>query len=459
MAGDHRRRAFVGLTINNLTHQPWSQVVGAYLTLLVASRTTSAVAISFALSAHRGFAAVLMPVIGRLSDRTATRGGRRVPLMVVGTAVGAVIVMLMTRTSGYWPLLVAIVVTRISLQVASIGSVGVTPDVFGRSRWAKAVGAIAAIGFLPGLLTLGLIRQTWDQDDPSSWDITFLVAGAGLLIGAVAVALLVREAPASEEVAAIAAKGHWRDELDRIRAIPNGVHVLATVGLLALAFAGINRLLPVWARDELDVGGAEFASVSLVVLAVTVALVPVGLWLGSRAHPRLLAISAALVGAAVTATMTVITEPAMFVVLTAISLPLTVAAFASLAPQFIPLFPKGDRLGQSFGIIVGPFGLVMALAGLASATVVDVVGTTDALWVIASGLLLALAANLATLHLPGDARTDVRGLLRNARDAGMGPGLFDGSVDLEDVLGVGAIALPVDQEDSDDPARRVERPA
>jgi fumarate reductase subunit D len=360
--------------------------------------------------------------------------------MIGGTAVAAVMVLFMTRTDGYWPLVATIVVARVSLQVASIGSVGVTPDVFGRSRWAKAAGAIAVIGFLPSLLTLALIRSTWQQDDPSTWSITFIVAGVGLLVGAFATAALVREAPVTEQVAHIAAQGSWRDELDRIRATPNGVHLVASIALLAWAFTGINRLLPVWARDELHVGGGEFASVSLVVIAVVVVLVPLGLVLGSRAHPRLLAIAAALVGAVVTALMTVITEPKMFVVLTAISIPLTVAAFASLAPQFIPLFPKGDRLGQAWGMVIGPFGLATSLAGLASATVVDVVGTTDALWVISSVLLLALAVNLATLRLPSGARTDVRGLLRKARDAGLGPGLFDGSVDLEDVLGVGALA-------------------
>jgi hypothetical protein len=228
------------------------------------------------------------------------------------------------------------------------------------------------------------------------------------------------------------------------------LHLLASVALLAVAFAGVNRLLPVWARDELHVGGSEFASVSLVLLPVAAALVPLGLWLGSRAHPRALAIGAALVGAVVTALMTVITGPTMFVVLTGVSIPLTVAAFASLAPLFIPLFPKGDRLGQAWGMVVGPFGLATSLAGLASASVVDLVDTTDALWVISSVLLLALAANLTTLHVPSGARTDVRGLLRKARDAGLGPGLFDGSVDLEDVLGVGAIPL----EDDDHRVRR-----
>jgi hypothetical protein len=98
-----------------------------------------------------------------------------------------------------------------------------------------------------------------------------------------------------------------------------------------------------------------------------------------------------------------------------------------------------------FGMVVGPFGLVTSLAGIATATVVDAVGTTDAIWAIASVLLLVLAADLLTLRSERGERTDVRGLLRKARDAGLGPGLFDGSVDLEDVLGVGALGRePVD---------------
>jgi hypothetical protein len=255
------------------------------------------------------------------------------------------------------------------------------------------------------------------------------------------VGALVREAPATDEVAAIAAKGSWRDELDRVRAVPDGLHLVASVALLAVAFAGVNRLLPVWARDELHIGGAGFADLSLMLGIVSIVLVPLGIVLGSRANPRLLAISAALVGAAVPLACTFVTSPGVVVTLTAISIPLTVAAFASLAPRFIPLFPKGDRLGQAFGMAVGPFGLVTSLAGLATASVVDAVGTTDAMWVIASILLLVLAADMATLHAARGERTDVRGLLRKARHAGLGPGLFDGSVDLEDVLGIGAIEL------------------
>jgi predicted MFS family arabinose efflux permease len=318
--------------------------------------------------------------------------------------------------------------------------------VFGRSRWAKAVGAIAAVGFLPGLLTLGLIRATWDQDDPSTWRLTFLVAAAGLVIGALAVAALVREAPATEQAAAIAAQGSWRDELDRVRAVPNGVFVLSSVLLLAVAFAGVSKLMPVWARDELHVGGGEFAQLSLVLGVVIACVVPLGLFLGSRAHPRTISVAAAAVGAVGTAGIVFVDDPTLFVVITAITLPLTVAAFASLAPQFIPLFPKGDRLGQAFGMLVGPFGLFTSGAALLISALVDAVDSTDTTWVVCSALLAVLAVTLTRLDIPAGTRTDVRGLLRRARKAGLGPGLFDGSVDLEDVLGVGAVQGEADVE-------------
>jgi hypothetical protein len=90
-------------------------------------------------------------------------------------------------------------------------------------------------------------------------------------------------------------------------------------------------------------------------------------------------------------------------------------------------------------MLVGPFGLMTSGSALLVALVVDAVDSTDAMWIIASALLVLLALTLTRLDLPAGARTDVRGLLRRARDAGMGPGLFDGHVDLEDVLGVGAI--------------------
>jgi predicted MFS family arabinose efflux permease len=260
----------------------------------------------------------------------------------------------------------------------------------------------------------------------------------------------VREAPATEQAAAIAKHGSWRDELDRVRSVPNGVFTLSSVLLLAVAFAGVNKLLPVWARDQMHVGGAQFAQLSLVFGIVTACVVPIGLVLGSRAHPRTLAVAAALVGAAGTAGIVFVRNPTEFVAIAAVTLPLTVAAFASLAPQFIPLFPKGDRLGQAFGMLVGPFGLFTSGAALLVAAVVDAVGSTDAIWAIASLLLLVLAATLTRLDIPAGTRTDVRGLLRRARKAGLGPGLFDGSVDLDDVLGVGAIeADPIEEGETD----------
>jgi hypothetical protein len=73
------------------------------------------------------------------------------------------------------------------------------------------------------------------------------------------------------------------------------------------------------------------------------------------------------------------------------------------------------------------------------AAVIDAVDSTDAMWVIASVLLAVLALILTRLDIPAGTRTNVRDLLRRARTAGLGPGLFDGSVDLEDVLGVGAL--------------------
>lgn len=70
----------------------WSQAASvgygalrtSFLAVIVAQYTSSALAISFAVTANRFFQPVVNPFIGRHSDKTKSRHGRRKPFMVVG---------------------------------------------------------------------------------------------------------------------------------------------------------------------------------------------------------------------------------------------------------------------------------------------------------------------------------------------------------------------------------------
>ena len=436
---DHRRASFAGLTLSRVCSQPFGLVMGTYLTLLVATRASSALAITFALTAHKYLSFLVFPVAGRLSDRNLARLGRRVPYLVGGLLVTAVAVWSFTVVDGYWPLVVAVVVAREAAVVQRIARFAITPDVFGRSRWIRAVASIAVVTVIPGAAVLAFIRFTWKQDDPSTWNLTYRLAAIGLVLAAICVAALVREAPASHVAAERAARASWRDELRRVLALPNAKVLVVAGALLAAAGASTGRLFPVWANRVLGAGAPDLVDISILTSGLGLLAALPGLWLAGRAHPRTLAVAAALVGAVATTAHVLVTELWMFAVAATIAVPLTVAAVAAGIPLLLRLVPPGESLGESVGMVAGPLALVTSVAAYASALLVDAFDDYRLIWLVAGGFTFAAAVALARLEVPaGEERTNLRALIGELRRTERrGGGLFGGTVEDADVLAEG----------------------
>jgi MFS family permease len=437
---DHRRASFLGLTLSRVFTQPFGMVMGTYLTLLVATRADTALAITFATTAHKYLSVLVFPIAGRLSDRTLARLGRRVPYMVGGLLLSAVAVWSFTVVRGYWPLVVAIVVAREAAIVQRVARFAVTPDVFGRSRWIRAVVAMGLVTMLPGTAILAVIRFTWKQDDPTTWNLTYRLAAVGLVLGAVAIAFLVREAHGSHVAAERAARRSWREEAGAVLALPNAKVLVLTAALLGAAGAATGRLFPVWAHEVLGAGAPELVDISILTGVLGAAAAVPGLWLAGKAHPRTLAVGAALFGAVATGAHVFVTELWMFCVLATIAIPLAVAAIVAGIPMALRLIPPGESLGESIGIVAGPFSLVTSIAAYLAAGLVDAFDDYRLIWIVAAVFTLAAAGVLTRLDVPaGQERADVRKLLRGLkeRSAGGGGGLFGGTVDDADVLAGG----------------------
>lgn len=444
---DHRRSSFGGLIVARMGSRPYSSVMGSYLGLLVAARAGSALAIFLALSGHRVIAALTYPVAGRLSDRTTASLGRRVPYMVGGLVTMGAAVWMMTVVQSYWMLVIVILVARQASVFNSLARFTSVPDIFGRSRWALALASVFVTSILPSAAILAVIRFTWNQDDPSTWNLTFRLAAGGLFVAAVVVAVFVREAPAARTAARLAREKSWRDEIRDMLALPNAKVLITTGALLVGAGAATSRLLPVWATRHIGAGGPELVDASVATTIGTVLVVPIGLWLGQRAHPRFLTVTACLFGAAVTFGHWFVTDLWMFVTAAIITVPLAAAAILSVIPLVLKIIPRADNLGESVGMVFGPIVLASTAAGFLSASLVDFVGDYRMIWII-SGVFLVLAGiALTRLDVPAEnARVSLRRLLRAARRLSMDPAapgggrglrgrLFDGRVEDSDVLG------------------------
>src|SRR5580704_16948465 len=107
-----RVRSFLGLSLGLVGPRANLAVSGVLLTLLVSARVSSALAITFALTANRLIGWLAYPLLGRASDRTKSAAGRRAPYMAAGLLIMGVCTWSYTLVGGYWPLVLLIVCVK-----------------------------------------------------------------------------------------------------------------------------------------------------------------------------------------------------------------------------------------------------------------------------------------------------------------------------------------------------------
>src|ERR1019366_141223 len=145
------------------------------------------------------------------------RVGRRTPYMACSLILMGAATWMFTVVKGYWLLVLFIVIARQAAAVFTLTNVAVVPEVFGRSRWIKALLLTTVLGTLASLTIKGTVIASWKQADPATWNLPFQVAAVIMVAVGVAVLLLVREAPAASFGAEADRKERARPTLDELR--------------------------------------------------------------------------------------------------------------------------------------------------------------------------------------------------------------------------------------------------
>ena len=392
---DPRRvRSFIGLVGSRLGPRALQLVGGTFLTLLVASRTSSALGVTFALTAHRLLLWLVYPLVGVVSDRTRTRLGRRVPFMAGALLAMALFTWLWTIAPGYWPLVVVILGTRLAAAANSMTSLVAMPEVFGRGRWLRAMLTVGLVGLAVSIVLRGLVVATWNEDDPASWNTTFRVAAMFMAAAGIAVALLVREAPAARDVQPTDDPGTFRERVREFAATAES-RLLFTLTLgLVVAGGATSRLFPVYAEEVLGATAAELAIIPFVALPAACVALGVGVAVASLLSRRMWIV---LLGISVTG------SAAVGVVATSVWQPVTMsilvtgvgtATTVSLLPMYLRLLPTRGGLGERLGLLAGPIGVAAVLGAYAAGILVDIVDDYRSMWWVPAcvGVLVALGA-------------------------------------------------------------------
>lgn len=161
-------------------------------------------------------ALIMMPIFGRLSDKTNTRIGKRMPYILVGTFACAVVFPFMPVAFHYHSLAALIVLMAITVFFAMMyrnPAVALMPDLTPKPLRSKANGVINIMGYIggavPTILGLFLVLSKYmGKKDAGSWqdhniwviEIPFLLASVLMIVSVLVLFFLIKENKIKEEI-------------------------------------------------------------------------------------------------------------------------------------------------------------------------------------------------------------------------------------------------------------------
>jgi len=399
-----RVRSFLGLSIGLVGPRANLAISGVVITLFVQHRASGALAVTFALTADRLVSWITFPVAGRLSDRSQSRVGRRTPYMAGSLIVMGVATWMFTVVGGYWLLVLMILIAGQASAVFTLTNVAVVPEVFGRSRWIKALLLTTVLGTLASLTIKGTVIASWKQNDPATWNLPFQITAVILVLVGVAVLVLVREAPTASYGAEVDRKVRarpTRDELRDILAQPNA-KVLIGGSLLFWSGVGSTAYVAILFFERVLHAGASAQTIAGLATSLPVFFIGVGLGipLSRKLTPMQLAIGAPLIGAVLAGVQYFDTHLWQAVVLGYIGAPFIGAYIIVMAPLLLQLLPRAGGLGERLGVLLAPFNLCSVILAYIAALVIDATGNYRLIWLFPAATGLAHATVNCWLKYP-----------------------------------------------------------
>ncbi len=142
------------------------------------------------LTNERSFAgAVVLPIVGRWSDRARTRWGKRRPFFLIGVPLMAAALVLLGLRPPYWPMLITVLIAGGFLFIALGPYQALMADITPREQRGR-VGSLTALAGMVGAVLVSVLGGLFWEDHS---DVVFFATAAILLAGFALTFLKVRE--------------------------------------------------------------------------------------------------------------------------------------------------------------------------------------------------------------------------------------------------------------------------
>ena len=252
-------------------------------------RTERAYIVGIIMALDNFFALFMLPIFGILSDRTKTRFGRRIPYIMFGMLVSAIIFPLIAVAYIYNSLAGVIIMMLLVLIVMNIyrnPAISLMPDVTPKPLRSKANGFINLIGYVGAIIAGGLALIFGESvENPIINLVPFLIASGVMLVAMVILFIKIKENRLVKETANDMLVGEtMSDTLSEVgENIPlskmdkrNMLIILVAVFLWFAAFNAIETFISIYS-DEVF-GDMRWGGLVVIVLVLSsmITFIPAG---------------------------------------------------------------------------------------------------------------------------------------------------------------------------------------
>ncbi|OKP83578.1 MFS transporter [Paenibacillus sp. P3E] len=273
----------------------WS-LYNAFVPFFLEKYVHSVALISFMMTIDNYFALFLQPWIGNRSDRTTSRFGRRMPYLMIGMPLAAVLTMLIPFHTGLFTLLLFMMMMNLAMSLYRSPTVALMPDITPEPQRTKANGLINFMGGVGSILAFGAGSFLYDVSPVLPFVVASLITLMCLYIvsrfiredrdGVIGPAVNAAAIPGAERNSQVTGRSGPMDRPARISLTKQldrtTFWLLAAIFFWFVAYQGVETLFTLYGKHHLGLS-EQTASFSLTFfsLAFVIFAIPSG-WLGGR---------------------------------------------------------------------------------------------------------------------------------------------------------------------------------
>ena len=257
------------------------------------------------MAADNVLALFLLPIFGALSDKVRTPIGRRMPFIIVGTALAFVFLMILPfadNTMNLSLFVVGLFIVLISMGTYRSPAVALMPDLTPKPLRSKANAIINLMGAVGGVFTLIMIKILVGKGDRPDYYPLFLAVGILMILGVTLLFFTIKENKLRKEIEIDEVEETTEEPSVVTGPLPKDVKKSLVFILISVAFWFIayNAVTTAFSRYATEVWGLEGGGYADCLMIATVAAIisyiPIGMISSKIGRKKTILIGIVLLG-------------------------------------------------------------------------------------------------------------------------------------------------------------------